>query len=60
MGSEMCIRDSTNTDIGDSAMYLLGDLSKGVTGEVLHVDCGYHVVGMKAIDAPDISTIKED
>jgi enoyl-[acyl-carrier protein] reductase I len=53
-------RSVTNTDIGDSAMYLLGDLSKGVTGEVLHVDCGYHVVGMKAIDAPDISTIKED
>ena len=53
-------RSVTNTDIGDSAMYLLGDLSKGVTGEVLHVYCGYHVVGMKAIDAPDISTIKED
>ena len=53
-------RGVTKTDIGDSAMYLLGDLSKGVTGEVLHVDCGYHIVGMKAIDAPDISTIEED
>ncbi|MEC8875920.1 MAG: SDR family oxidoreductase, partial [Pseudomonadota bacterium] len=53
-------RGITKTDIGDSAMYLLGDLSKGVTGEVLHVDCGYHIVGMKAIDAPDISTIEED
>jgi len=53
-------RGITKTEIGDIAMYLLSDLSKGVTGEVLHVDCGYHVVGMKAIDAPDISTIKED
>ena len=53
-------RGVTKKDIGDSAMYLLGDLSKGVTGEVLHVDCGYHIVGMKAIDAPDISTIEED
>ena len=53
-------RGVTKKDIGDSAIYLLGDLSKGVTGEVLHVDCGYHIVGMKAIDAPDISTIEED
>jgi len=41
-------------DVGKSALYLLSDLGSGVTGEVLHVDAGYHVVGMKAVDAPDI------
>jgi len=41
-------------DVGRSALYLLSDLGSGVTGEVLHVDAGYHVVGMKAVDAPDI------
>src|SRR5690606_40425135 len=46
-------------DVGDSALYLLSPLSRGVTGEVLHVDSGYHVVGMKAVDAPDISVVKE-
>jgi len=44
-------------DVAGSALYLLSDLSGGVTGEVHHVDCGYHVVGMKAVDAPDISTV---
>ncbi len=38
-------------------MYLLSDLSSGVTGETLHVDAGYHVVGMKAEDAPDIDIV---
>ena len=42
-------------DVGNSGVYLLSDLSRGVTGEVHHVDSGYHVVGMKAVDAPDIS-----
>src|SRR3954454_567634 len=42
-------------EVGDSALYLLSDLSRGVTGEVHHVDAGYHVVGMKRPDAPDIS-----
>ncbi len=42
-------------EVGKSALYLLSDLGSGVTGEVLHVDAGYHVVGMKAVDAPDIS-----
>ena len=42
-------------DVGKSALYLLSDLGSGVTGEVLHVDAGYHVVGMKAVDAPDMS-----
>ncbi len=43
--------------VGGSALYLLSDLSAGVSGEVHHVDCGYHVVGMKAVDAPDISVV---
>jgi enoyl-[acyl-carrier protein] reductase I len=49
----------TIEEVGDSALYLLSNLSRGVTGEVLHVDSGYHVVGMKAVDAPDISVVKE-
>lgn len=52
-------RTVTIDDVGGSAIYLLSDLSRGVTGEVHHVDSGYHVVGMKAVDAPDISTIKD-
>jgi len=46
-------------EVGDSGLYFLSDLSRGVTGEVHHVDSGYHVVGMKAVDAPDISVVKE-
>jgi enoyl-[acyl-carrier protein] reductase I len=49
-------RNVTLDDIGGAALYLLSDLSSGVTGETHHVDCGYHVVGMKAVDAPDIAT----
>ncbi|NKW71621.1 enoyl-ACP reductase FabI [Rhodobacteraceae bacterium R_SAG10] len=49
-------RNVTITDVGGAALYLLSDLSSGVTGEVHHVDAGYHVVGMKAVDAPDITT----
>ena len=45
----------TIDEVGDAALYLLGDLSRSVTGEVHHVDSGYHVVGMKAVDAPDIT-----
>ncbi|MGR3615778.1 MAG: enoyl-ACP reductase FabI [Paracoccaceae bacterium] len=48
-------RNVTTQDVGNSALYLLSDLGSGVTGENLHVDAGYHVVGMKAVDAPDIS-----
>lgn len=48
-------RNVTIDDVGGSALYLLSDLGGGVTGEVLHVDAGYHVVGMKAVDAPDIT-----
>ena len=50
-------RNTTLDDVGGSALYLLSDLGKGTTGEVLHVDSGYHVVGMKAIDAPDIALV---
>ncbi|TDH38674.1 enoyl-[acyl-carrier-protein] reductase FabI [Pseudohoeflea suaedae] len=52
-------RTVTIDEVGDSALYLLSDLSRGVTGEVHHVDSGYHTVGMKAVDAPDISTVKD-
>ncbi|SPF80123.1 enoyl-ACP reductase FabI [Pseudoprimorskyibacter insulae] len=48
-------RNVTIDDVGKSALYLLSDLGSGVTGENLHVDAGYHVVGMKAVDAPDIT-----
>jgi len=48
-------RNVTIDDVGGSALYLLSDLGAGVTGEVLHVDAGYHAVGMKAVDAPDMS-----
>jgi enoyl-[acyl-carrier protein] reductase I len=52
------LRRNTNLDdVGGSALYLLSDLSSGVTGEILHTDSGYHVVGMKAVDAPDITTV---
>ncbi|WP_170344156.1 MULTISPECIES: enoyl-ACP reductase FabI [Ruegeria] len=47
-------RNVTIDDVGNSALYLLSDLSSGVTGENLHVDSGYHIVGMKAVDAPDM------
>lgn len=47
-------RNVSQEDVGKSGFYLLSDLSSGVTGECHHVDCGYHVVGMKAEDAPDI------
>ena len=50
-------RNVTQDEVGRSALYLLSDLGSGVTGEVLHVDAGYHAVGMKAVDAPDIATV---
>ncbi|HEX3207915.1 MAG TPA: enoyl-ACP reductase FabI [Geminicoccaceae bacterium] len=50
-------RNTTLADVGGAALYLLSDLSAGTTGEVLHVDSGYHVVGMKVVDAPDISVV---
>ena len=52
-------RTVTIDEVGDSGMYLLSDLARGVTGEVHHVDSGYHVVGMKNPEAPDMSLDKE-
>ncbi|MBB4568480.1 MULTISPECIES: enoyl-ACP reductase FabI [Rhizobium] len=46
-------------EVGSSALYLLSDLSTAVTGEVHHVDSGYHAIGMKAVDAPDIAVVKD-
>jgi enoyl-[acyl-carrier protein] reductase I len=50
-------RNTTIEDVGGAALYLLSDLGAGTTGEILHVDSGYHVVGMKAVDAPDIAVV---
>ncbi len=50
-------RNVTQDEVGKTAIYLLSDLSSGVTGENVHVDAGYHVVGMKAVDAPDIDAV---
>ena len=50
-------RNTSIDEVGNAALYLLSDLSGGTTGAVHHVDCGYHVVGMKAEDAPDIATV---
>ena len=48
-------RNTTIGDVGGAGVYLVSDLGAGVTGEVHHVDSGYHLVGMKNPDAPDIS-----
>jgi enoyl-[acyl-carrier protein] reductase I len=48
-------RTVTTQEVGDAALFLLSGLGRAVTGETLHVDAGYHVVGMKAEDAPDIA-----
>ena len=50
-------RNITLDDVGKAAVFLLSDLGSGTSGEVLHVDCGYHLVGMKSPDAPDISVV---
>ncbi|HXK53176.1 MAG TPA: enoyl-ACP reductase FabI [Hyphomicrobiales bacterium] len=52
-------RTVTIEEVGNSALYLLSDMGRAVTGETHHVDSGYHVVGMKAVDAPDISKPQE-
>jgi enoyl-[acyl-carrier protein] reductase I len=52
-------RTVTIEEVGAAGLYLLSDLSRGVTGEVHHVDAGYHVQGMKNEDAPDISVVKD-
>ena len=51
-------RNVTTEDVGKAGLYLLSDLASGVTGETHHVDAGYHVVGMKAEDAPDIDVVQ--
>jgi len=53
-------RTVTTAEVGDCALFLLSDLARGVTGEVMHVDSGYHIVGMKAEDAPDIAVVKSN
>ena len=53
-------RTVTTEEVGESAAYLLSDMSRGVTGEILHVDAGYHIVGMKNPTAPDISVALKD
>jgi enoyl-[acyl-carrier protein] reductase I len=52
-------RTVSTEEVGDTAVYFLSDLSRGVTGEIQHVDCGYHIVGMKHPEAPDISVVKD-
>ncbi|MFM7557481.1 MAG: SDR family oxidoreductase, partial [Alphaproteobacteria bacterium] len=52
-------RNVSLQDVGGAGVFLLSELGNGVTGETLHVDAGYHVVGMKAPDAPDIAIIKD-
>jgi enoyl-[acyl-carrier protein] reductase I len=49
-------RTVSQEEVGKSALYLLSDLGSGVTGEILHVDAGYHAIGMKSIDAPEQNT----
>jgi len=50
-------RNVTQNEVGSTAMFLVSDLAAGITGENIHVDAGYHVVGMKAVDAPDIDVV---
>jgi len=52
-------RNVTIEDVGEAAVYLLSDMSRSVTGEIHHVDAGYHIVGMKHPDAPDIAVGKD-
>jgi enoyl-[acyl-carrier protein] reductase I len=52
-------RSVTAEEVGETAVYLLSDMSRGVTGEIHHVDAGYHIVGMKHPDAPDIDVGKD-
>jgi enoyl-[acyl-carrier protein] reductase I len=53
-------RNVRQDEVGNAALYLLSDLGSAVTGENLHVDAGYHIVGMKAEDAPDITVGKQE
>jgi enoyl-[acyl-carrier protein] reductase I len=53
-------RTVTIEEVGAAGLYILSDLARGVTGEVHHVDAGYHVQGMKNEEAPDISVVKDN
>jgi enoyl-[acyl-carrier protein] reductase I len=52
-------RTVTIEEVGASGLYLLSDLGRAVTGEIHHVDAGYHIQGMKNEEAPDISVVKD-
>ena len=52
-------RSVTIEEVGESAVFLLSPMSRGVTGEIVHVDAGYHIVGMKHPAAPDLTVVKE-
>ena len=52
-------RSVTTEEVGETAVYLLSPMSRGVTGEILHVDAGYHIVGMKNPNAPDINVAQD-
>ena len=59
-GDGLTFRRTVSIDeVGETAVYLLSDMSRGVTGEIHHVDAGYHIVGMKNPEAPDISAAKD-
>ncbi|MGH6821347.1 MAG: SDR family oxidoreductase, partial [Methylocella sp.] len=53
-------RTVTIEEVGESAAFLLSPMARGITGEILHVDAGYHVVGMKNPAAPDIAVVGKD
>ena len=53
-------RTVTIEEVGETAAFMLSPMSRGITGEILHVDAGYHVVGMKNPAAPDISVVSSD
>ena len=53
-------RTVTIEEVGESAAFLLSPMARGVTGEILHVDAGYHIIGMKNPAAPDISVVGKD
>ena len=50
----------TIEEVGDSAAFLLSPLARGITGEIMHVDAGYHIVGMKNPEAPDIAVVGKE
>ncbi len=50
----------TIEEVGNASLFLLSELGAAITGETLHVDAGYHIVGMKAVDAPDIAVVKSE